>query len=241
MSILAIIPARSGSTRIVDKNKKKLGGKTLVEWAAYAARNSGCSRIVVSTDDRTLACGEECIIRPTAISGPSADISQALQYTLQECEKDGSSYEWIITLQPTIPCRPHGMIDQMLSAINKENAKAAVTTVPTVPWMWRCFKDNSAANEWHPGPYPRSQDFEKTGRWLAELNCITITHHSVIREGMRWQPPLLLCALPSWATVDIDDEDDLVDAIQRWPELERWMSKPVTYLSYNKIETIRRL
>jgi CMP-N-acetylneuraminic acid synthetase len=241
MSVLAIIPARAGSTRLKDKNLRKLGGRTLVEWAVKVASESCCERIIVSTNDPTIACGNEYILRPEEISGASSDISQALKYTLEESEKKGSKYEWVITLQPTIPCRPNGMIDSMLSVIKKENAKSAVTTLPSVPWMWRCFNDGSAANEWHPLSYPRSQDFEAHGSWQAEINCITITHHSVIRQGKRWDLPLLLCFLPLWANIDIDNLSDLNDANKRWPALSNWMEEPVNNISYYKVNNIRSL
>ncbi len=241
MSVLAVIPARSGSTRLVDKNLRKLGGDTLVQLAVNAARDGSCDRVVVSTNRPEMAGDCEWVLRPDEISGPTADISQALQHALSVCESTGTHYEWIITLQPTLPCRPAGMIDRMLQAVIDEKAMSAITAAPVVPWMWRCSHNNTAANEWHPGPYPRSQDFEKQGQWMAEINCITITHHSVIRGARRWALPLLLCALPEWANVDIDNEHDLADAQHRWPALSEWMSTRLTNLDYQRIDEINSL
>lgn len=242
MSVLAVIPARSGSTRLKDKNLQCLGRHTLVDWAVQAARESRCDRILVSSDDPGIAQGHEWIERPADICGPDADIAAAAQDALLQAERGGHvRYDWIVTLQPTVPCRPVGMLDRMLDALVVEDALGAVTAIPAVPWMWRCRNDGSAANEWWPGAYPRSQDFELGGRWLAEINCISIARRDVVLAGRRWGLPLLLCALPIWANVDIDDRHDLEDARRRWPALEAWMREPIATLDYQRIDRIDRL
>ena len=53
--ILCIIPARSGSKRIKNKNLLKLSKKTLVELAYNVAKKSNvCDFIYVSTDKKKL-------------------------------------------------------------------------------------------------------------------------------------------------------------------------------------------
>ena len=48
----ALIPARSGSTRIKNKNMREFAGDPLVYWTMKAARESGIFKnIVVSTND----------------------------------------------------------------------------------------------------------------------------------------------------------------------------------------------
>lgn len=56
MNNLAIIPARSGSKGLKDKNIKKLYGKPLIGYSIDAAQKSGVfSEIIVSTDSKTYA------------------------------------------------------------------------------------------------------------------------------------------------------------------------------------------
>ena len=54
MSILnsiCIIPARSGSKRIKNKNIKKFLGKPIISYSIKTAKKSGCfNKIIVSTD-----------------------------------------------------------------------------------------------------------------------------------------------------------------------------------------------
>jgi len=49
--MIALIPARGGSTRLKDKNIRLLGGKPLIRWVTEAVINSKCfDRIIISTD-----------------------------------------------------------------------------------------------------------------------------------------------------------------------------------------------
>ncbi|MBR7128467.1 MAG: NTP transferase domain-containing protein, partial [Lentisphaeria bacterium] len=56
MSCVAIIPARSGSVRVKDKNIYPFKGKPLMAWTIESAVKSGMfDRIIVSTDSETYA------------------------------------------------------------------------------------------------------------------------------------------------------------------------------------------
>ena len=53
---ICIIPARSGSKRIKDKNIKRFGGKPIISYAIRLAQSSGLfKRIVVSTDSHKIS------------------------------------------------------------------------------------------------------------------------------------------------------------------------------------------
>ena len=56
MRSLAIIPARSGSKGVKDKNIRELCGKPLMAYSIAAALESGCfDKVVVSTDSEEYA------------------------------------------------------------------------------------------------------------------------------------------------------------------------------------------
>ena len=56
MDVLALIPARSGSKRVADKNIKELAGRPLMTYTIDVAINSGCfQHIVVCTDSEKYA------------------------------------------------------------------------------------------------------------------------------------------------------------------------------------------
>ena len=74
-SIVALIPARSGSKGVLDKNIKMLGGRPLIEWSIGACLASKViDRVVVSTDSKSYARMAEFMgaevpfLRPVEIS-----------------------------------------------------------------------------------------------------------------------------------------------------------------------------
>ena len=52
---LILIPARSGSTRVENKNLKLLGGKPLVVHAIQNALSADCARVICSTNSPEIA------------------------------------------------------------------------------------------------------------------------------------------------------------------------------------------
>ena len=86
---VAIIPARSGSKGIIDKNLKLLYGKTLLEWSIEACKKSNfIDQIIVSTDskkyaDLAIKCGADVpFLRPAEISKDNSRIMSLLNTPL---------------------------------------------------------------------------------------------------------------------------------------------------------------
>lgn len=76
LHLIAVVPARSGSKGIVDKNLQKIEGFTLLELAIHSAlKIPHVERVICSTDSQTyaqvalLAGAEVPYLRPPAISG----------------------------------------------------------------------------------------------------------------------------------------------------------------------------
>ena len=231
--ILTVIPARGGSRRLPDKNWAKLGGVSLVDLALDAAEYAGLCEyanvVRVCSDDRRLAekHGPLFLQEPAEIAGDHGDISQVAKYVLEAMEcAYGWQFDIVVTLLPTVPVRPAGLIRMMLNEKRLQGARSALSVIPAVPWMWRVHGE-CAWNEWSPEPYIRSQDFE--GAWLQEFNAVQISDRDVVLEGKRWDLPLLQCELPSWASIDIDDMEDLEAARMLW--------RAVSHRSISKLET----
>jgi N-acylneuraminate cytidylyltransferase len=207
MKPLCVIPARGGSTRLPGKNLAQIGSRSLVSLAADCAARTCCERIVVSTDDPAIAGVLPCIQRPPSISGPTADISQAVRHALVSCEAvDGVRYDPIITLQPTCPGRTASMIWRMLERMQALHCRSALTGVETVRWRW-AWKSGTAWIDWEAEHYPRSQDVR--AQYWQEINAVQISSREVVLAGNRWDLPLMIELLPSWAAIDIDDGEDL--------------------------------
>jgi CMP-N,N'-diacetyllegionaminic acid synthase len=112
---IAIIPARGGSTGILRKNVKLLGGKPLVTYVIEAAKNSGVvDKVFVSTDDNEIAkiskkFGAE-VVPQEGVEGEQNNIikynlakDSYLQSGIIEIEKKGYKIKDVIFIQATSP------------------------------------------------------------------------------------------------------------------------------------------
>jgi len=96
-TVLAIVPARSGSKRCPGKNFRQYRGKTLVEWAVEAAQDSRyIDKIKVSVD----------IDRPPELCTDEATCEDVMRHHQAQMPHDG-----LVLLQPTSPLRAVADID----------------------------------------------------------------------------------------------------------------------------------
>jgi CMP-N,N'-diacetyllegionaminic acid synthase len=110
--ILALVPARSGSKRVPDKNIRLLGGHPLMAYSIAAARDSGIfARVIVSTDSQAYADiaadygAEVPFLRPCAIAGDLSPDIEWIDDTLRRLQAAGETYDFFSILRPTSPFR----------------------------------------------------------------------------------------------------------------------------------------
>lgn len=109
---IAVIPARSGSKGLKDKNIRDLHGKPLMAYSIEAALHSGLFHTVhVSTDSRRYADiameygAEVPFLRSETLASDTASTWDAMRYVLKEYKKLGEEYDTLTVLQPTSPLR----------------------------------------------------------------------------------------------------------------------------------------
>lgn len=112
MNNIAIIPARSGSKGLTDKNIKLLNGKPLLVYSIEAALKSGeFLKVHVSTDSELYAdiareYGADIpFLRPEELATDEAGTWDVVRYVIKEYEKIGQNFDTIALLQPTSPLR----------------------------------------------------------------------------------------------------------------------------------------
>lgn len=112
MNNLAIIPARSGSKGLKDKNIRLLVDKPLIAYSIAAAQDSCLfSRIMLSTDSFQYANiakeygAEVPFLRSQTTSSDSANSWDVVKEVLNEYLKMGIKFDTICLLQPTSPLR----------------------------------------------------------------------------------------------------------------------------------------
>jgi len=111
-SIVALIPARSGSKRIPDKNVRPLLGHPVMAYTIAAALESGVfDAVVVSTDSERYAeiaryyGAEVPFLRPVEYASDLSPDIEFVEYTLERLESAGRDYDCFSILRPTSPFR----------------------------------------------------------------------------------------------------------------------------------------
>lgn len=135
---LAIIPARSGSKGLKDKNIKLLNGKPMIAYTIEAAENSGIyTDILVSTDSEIYAEIAEKhgakvpFLRPDFLASDNATTIEVLVYTISKLREFGKEYEYFTLLQPTSPLRNAKHIREAESLLFNKNANSIISVCET--------------------------------------------------------------------------------------------------------------
>ena len=112
MNNLAIIPARSGSKGLKDKNIKLLNNQPLISYTIDAANKTGIfSHVMVSTDSKVYADiaqkygAEVPFLRSKDNSCDVASSWDVVKEVLREYAKLGITFDTVALLQPTSPLR----------------------------------------------------------------------------------------------------------------------------------------
>tara|TARA_B110000003_G_C16642504_1_gene530695 strand:+ start:1998 stop:2687 length:690 start_codon:yes stop_codon:yes gene_type:complete len=124
MKIPCFILVRKNSKGLINKNKKKIGNKTLVQHAIlYAKKSKFITDIVVSTDDisiNKLAKKNGCLTifpRPKKFSHDRARTEPALLHAAQEFIKINGKFDIYTYMQATEPFRPKKILDACINSL----------------------------------------------------------------------------------------------------------------------------
>lgn len=122
MKKIAIIPARSGSKGLKDKNIIDVCGKPLIAYSIEAAIQCGeFDRIIVSTDSQLYGeisekCGAEVMYRGEVLSNDKATTFMVVEDLLGRI---GQDLDYFVLLQPTSPMRNSTHVSEAISKFEK--------------------------------------------------------------------------------------------------------------------------
>lgn len=134
MKNIAIIPARSGSKGLKDKNIKDLCGKPLMAYTIEAAIKSGCfDEVMVSTDSEHYADiarkhgADVPFLRSTVTSSDTASSWDMVDEVLRGFEEAGRRFDTFCLLQPASPLRSADDISAAYELFHTRNAAVIVS------------------------------------------------------------------------------------------------------------------
>ena len=146
--IVSVITARAGSKGIPGKNYRKLMNEPLFLWSVKAsclskyvdvtAISSNCPECKKFYDEakRSGSIPQDVvwIQRPEEYATALSKNEEALIHALEVLD---GSFDVIVNLQPTSPCRNNSLIDRCLEAMDAGGHDSMLTGTKDTPFLWR--------------------------------------------------------------------------------------------------------
>jgi CMP-N,N'-diacetyllegionaminic acid synthase len=170
---LCIIPARSGSKGIPNKNIILLNGHPLISYVIKAVLKSNIfDRVLVSTDskeisDISIKYGADVpFYRDDYLATDEALVQDVISDVICKIEERGEVYDYICLVQPTSPLLIADDIHNVVNLLQKNKADMVISVCETpfnANWCGSLFKDLSMKNFFKENiSRTRRQNFKKT-------------------------------------------------------------------------------
>jgi N-acylneuraminate cytidylyltransferase len=208
MKTIAIIPARGGSKRLLNKNNLLFGGLPLVAHSIlYAQQHKDIvDEIYVSTDDEfikkiALEYGAYVIDRPEKLSGDLEPTITAVQHALDIIPY---AIDTVVLLQATNPLRPENLLPDAFESYSMSYSDSLFTVSRNHQKLGKISNDRFEPYNYTIGQ--RSQDLEPL---YFENGLLYITKSKLIREGKIFSEKSIPYEVNHiFANIDIDTQDD---------------------------------
>ena len=209
-NVVAIILARGGSKGIPRKNLVNFSGEPLIFWTLNQVRDSGVSKIFVSTDDQEIADfvyqnGASVIERPSALAADGSSSDEALMHAVDYLEIPN---EFIVTMpQITSPLRKPEHIVESINLVlsGKYDSVFSGVQIDDI-CVWRSNGQVTSLTYDHENRV-RRQDrpqmiVENGSIYSMTAECLRLSKN---RLGGR----IGFSIMPKWTLSEIDDLEDL--------------------------------
>lgn len=147
MKLLALVPARGGSKRVVNKNIRELGGKPLIAWTIEAARGAPeLADVLVSTDSPAIAQAAEAAgalvpwLRPAELATDTATSMAVCLHALDWYEQEKGPVDGLLLLQPTSPFRTTASIRRAIERFGAHPQRSVVSFSPADSHPLWCYR-----------------------------------------------------------------------------------------------------
>lgn len=214
---LAILPARSGSKRIKNKNIKIFNNKPMIAHILEKLLKSNLfTKIHVSTNSKKISKVSEDLgintdfYRPSILSDDNTGLIEVSKFVYNMYKKLKYEFDeiWII-----LPCSPFITIkdlNKIAKIISSRNANNVITVSEfTTPIEWAFKIDNNQKLTPIKKSFfnKRSQDIDKKFYDSGNIIAFPIKNFLSLKENLVLNnlTPLII---PKYRNVDIDDESD---------------------------------
>lgn len=214
--LLGVIPARSGSKGIENKNLRMVLGKPLLSYSIRDALTyTKLFKTIVTTDSPEIARvarengATVPFLRPKTLARDGTPMLAVLKHALLKCERlYGQKIDGIVLLDPTSPLREKAEIEDMINLFlkKKPDLVVAVSKCRKNPYFNMLKIDkNGFGRLILKGDFVRRQDAPPF--FDIANNCWIFSRRAVL-NGWRIPKRTIPYVIKSFYT-DIDKEDDL--------------------------------
>ncbi len=212
MKNLAIIPARSGSKGLPDKNIKLLGGKPLMAYSIQAALDSGCfDTVMVSTDSADYADvaseygAEVPFLRSDETSSDSASSWDTVLEVIGRYKELGREFDTCCLLQPTSPMRTADDIKASYDVYLQKNAIAVISVTELehpLTWCGLLGNDNSLDGFIEKSDNKQRQAQDTYYRPNGAIYIVSIPE--IVKDQFLYRKGCYAYIMPKDRSIDID-------------------------------------
>jgi pseudaminic acid cytidylyltransferase len=215
---LAIIPARSGSNRIKNKNIKIFNNKPMISHILEKLLKSKLfTKIHVSTNSKKISKISEKLgiktdfYRPEKLSDDHTSLIEVSKFVYKKYLSLKQQFDeiWII-----LPCSPFITIKDLDSIVkiissnqNKNNVITVSEYITPIEWAFKIDKNQKLIPVKKVNFSKRSQDLDKKFYDSGNILAFPINNFVSLRGNLVLDN-LLPMIIPKFRNVDIDDESD---------------------------------
>jgi CMP-N-acetylneuraminic acid synthetase len=128
MKLVCLIPARTNSKRLKNKNFLNFNGKSLLEWSLiFSKKVKNFDRIIFSTDNLKIFKLRKkypdiiFLKRPKKIAKDDTPMSSVIRHAINYLKEKGENYDAVALLQPTSPLRKVSTIRKSILKFKKDS------------------------------------------------------------------------------------------------------------------------
>tara|TARA_B100000963_G_C22624339_1_gene671564 strand:+ start:1936 stop:2631 length:696 start_codon:yes stop_codon:yes gene_type:complete len=212
-SRILIIPARSGSKRIRNKNIKLFNGKPIITYPIKeAAKSNLFNKIHVSTDSNKIAnvsikSGASVdFLRPKKLSGDNASLFQVIKYVKKKYELLGSNFDEIWCILPSSPLLTSNDLKKFAKFYNKKNNPMIIASPYPSPLNWSFeIKNNLLKNV---NKKMRDLKLSKKKFYYDSGQVYCFNNSYLKKKDFSFKDKISVLTLPLEKSVDIDHIED---------------------------------
>jgi len=217
--ILAIIPARSGSKGIPNKNIRNFCGKPLLAYPIEVAKKSGVfDRIIVDTDSEEIAKigkrfgAQVPYLRPKQLATDNSVVIDAGLLLLERLKADGYIPDIVSLLQTTSPLREVEDVLDCYKLLQKSGVDSVVTVCESHPRFYHLESDGKLVlvNKETENMINRQQ--VPMGYILNGCIVYMIKTSAFLKKKLFIYNGTYAVVCPKWRSVDLDNIEDWVHA-----------------------------